>query len=141
MTRILAIVTFCVFALLSQLVLAENDRATQVEQRLEQARAKLGLTDEQFEKMVPVLEMSGEAQRHILSNYGIDLESRSGSTQKLDASQAMAMKLELDVVREDMLAAVEDILTDEQFDEFKRFQKENQAEMRKRIRKHMRMQR
>jgi hypothetical protein len=134
MTRILSTAIICFIVLFSPLILAGTDQAPQLEQRLEQAKARLGLTDGQVEQMAPVLQKSMEKQQSILSSYGIDLVGQSDPAQTLGVRKAMAMKQELDVVRADTLAAVEDILTDEQFDEFKRLQRERQAEMRERIR-------
>ncbi len=45
-----------------------------------------------------------------------------------------AMKKELDAVRAETLTAVEKILTDEQFKEFKSIQEERRREMRNRLR-------
>jgi len=134
MTRILSTAILCFIVLFSPLILAGTDQALQLEQRLEQAKARLGLTDGQVEQMAPVLQKSMEKQQSILSSYGIDLVGQSDPAQTLGIRKAMAMKQELDVVRADTLVAVEDILTDEQFDEFKRLQRERQAEMRERIR-------
>jgi len=134
MTRILSTAILCCIVLFSPLILAGTDQALQLEQRLEQAKARLGLTDGQVEQMAPVLQKSMEKQQSILSSYGIDLVGQSDPAQTLGIRKAMAMKQELDVVRADTLAAVEGILTSKQFDEFKRLQRERQAEMRERIR-------
>lgn len=113
---------------------AQDERAAATDQRVEEARARLNLSDAQAEALAPVLERSMAAQQSILSKYGVELDSGTDVMQKLGRRNAMAMKKELDVVRADTLNAVDDILTDEQFDEFKRIQGERQAEMRKRIR-------
>jgi hypothetical protein len=134
MTRILTTMMFFCLVIFSPLTLAETDQAAQLEQRLEQAKARLGLTDDQLEQMAPVLQETMDAQQRILTSYGIDLEGQDDPAQTLGIRKAMAMKRELDVVRADMLAAVEGILTNEQFDEFKRLQSERQSEMRTRIR-------
>ena len=134
MTRILTTMMCFCLVIFSPLTLAETDQAAQLEQRLEQAKARLGLTDDQLEQMAPVLQETMDAQQRILTSYGIDLEGQDDPAQTLGIRKAMAMKRELDVVRADMLAAVEGILTNEQFDEFKRLQSERQSEMRKRIR-------
>jgi hypothetical protein len=134
MTRILTNMMFFCLVIFSPLTLAETDQAAQLEQRLEQAKARLGLTDDQLEQMAPVLQETMDAQQRILTSYGIDLEGQDDPAQTLGIRKAMAMKRELDVVRADMLAAVEGILTNEQFDEFKRLQSERQSEMRTRIR-------
>ena len=113
---------------------AQDEQAAAIEQRMEEARARLNLSDAQVQALAPVLEQSMAAQQSILSKYGVDLDSGTDVMQKLGRRNAMAMKKELDVVRADTLNAVDDILSDEQFDEFKRIQGERQAEMRKRIR-------
>ena len=134
MTRILTNMMFFCLVIFSPLTLAETDQAAQLEQRLEQAKARLGLTDDQLEQMAPVLQETMDAQQRILTSYGIDLEGQDDPAQTLGVRKAMAMKRELDVVRADLLAAVEGILTNEQFDKFKRLQSERQSEMRTRIR-------
>ena len=134
MTRILTNMMFFCLVIFSPLTLAETDQAAQLEQRLEQAKARLGLTDDQLEQMAPVLQETMDAQQRILTSYGIDLEGQDDPAQTLGIRKAMAMKRELDVVRADLLAAVEGILTNEQFDKFKRLQSERQSEMRTRIR-------
>ena len=134
MTRLLTAAFLTTLALVSTPSLAQEDRAAQVEQRIEEARTRLDLTDEQLDRMAPVLEESMEARRRILSSYGIDLERRSGSAGRLGLRQARAMRQELETVRVDMLNELEAILNDDQLDEFKRIQQERKAEMRDRIR-------
>lgn len=134
MKRHLISVTFFCFAFASPLGFAQDDRAAGAEQRMAEMRARLDLSDTQVEALTPVLEESMAAQKSILSRYGINLESGMGAAQKLRPRDALAMKKELDVIRTDTLHAVDDILTDEQFDEFKRIQDERRAEMQKRIR-------
>lgn len=121
-------------AFASSLAFAQDDRAAGAEQRMAEMQARLDLSDTQVEALTPVLAESMAAQQRILSRYGINLESGSGAAQKLGPRDAMAMKKELDVVRADTLHAVDDILTDEQLDEFKRIQDERRAAMQKRIR-------
>ncbi|MGD2031838.1 MAG: hypothetical protein PVI25_06100 [Gammaproteobacteria bacterium] len=133
MTRLLTAAFLTTLALVSTPSLAQEDRAAQVEQRIEEAKARLNLTDEQLDQMTPVLEESMAARQSILSSYGIDLENRSGSAKKLGLRQARAMRKELDVVQADTLDALGRILNDEQMEEFKRMQEERKAEMRERI--------
>ena len=124
----------CFIALFCPLILAGPEQALQPEQFLEQTKATLGLTESQVEQMAPVLQKAMERQQSILSSYGIDLVGESAPAQTLGIRKAMGMKQKLDVVRADTLAEVEDILTEEQFAEFKRLQRERQAKMRERIR-------
>jgi hypothetical protein len=134
MKRLLAAAVFMTLVFVSPWSLAENDRAARFEQRMEETKARLNLSEEQLDQMAPLLEESMEAQRRILSSYGIDLERRSGSAGRLGLRQARAMRQELETVRVDMLNELEAILNDEQLDEFKRMQQERKAEMRDRIR-------
>ena len=114
--------------------IAQEDRAAAAKERMEETRARLNLSDEQVEALTPVLKQSMTAQQSILSKYGVNLEGGSNGGQQLGLREARAMKKELDVVRTETLDTVDDILTDEQFDEFKRIQEERRAEMRQRIR-------
>ena len=134
MNRLLTAAFLTALALVTPPSLAKEDRAAQVEQRIEEARTRLDLTDEQLDRMAPVLEESMEARRRILSSYGIDLEDRSGPDKRIGLRQARAMRKELDVVQADTLEALAGILNDEQMDEFTRMQEERKAEMRERIR-------
>jgi hypothetical protein len=113
---------------------AQDAQAAAIDQRMEEARGRLNLSDAQVEALAPVLERTMASQQSILSKYGVDLESGRDVMQQLGPRNAMAMKKELDAVRADMLDAVDDILADDQFEEFQRIQNERQAEMRKRMR-------
>ncbi len=104
------------------------------EQRMEEVRIRLGLSEAQAEALAPVLQESMAAQQRILSKYGINLDSGTSSMNKLRRQDAMAMKGELDAVRNDTLGAVGEILNQAQFEEFKRIQAERAASMRQRIR-------
>ena len=121
-------------ALASSASFAQEEQAATIDQRMEEARARLDLSDAQVEALAPVLERSMAARQSILSSYGVDLDSGTSVMQQLGRQNAMAMKKELDIVRADTFDAVDDILTDEQFGEFKGMQRERQAEMRKRMR-------
>lgn len=106
---------------------------TDAESHLEQTMARLELSDEQKQALVPVLESSMSSQQQILASYGIDIEKGERPAQGLGMRNAMAMKRELDAVRADTLKTVSGILSAEQFGEFKRMQAERQAVMRERI--------
>jgi F0F1-type ATP synthase membrane subunit b/b' len=134
MKRLFPTVTFVTLLFVSPLIQADGDRAAQIEQRMEEAKARLNLSEEQLDQMAPVLEKSMEKRQAIFSNYGIDLESGNGSGRRLGFRQARAMKQELEAVRAETLNELDGILNDEQLDEFKRMQEERKGEMRERIR-------
>ena len=134
MKQLLSKAAIVSLALVSPFALASSDRAAQVEQRMEEVRERLDLSDEQLQQMMPVIEESISKRRAILSSYGIDPEKRTDIKGQLGLRKALAMKKELDAVRADTLQGLNGILTKEQFEEFKRMQAERQAEMRERIR-------
>ncbi len=101
---------------------------------LEEAIARLDLTPDQAEQLTPILEKSRAEQQAIFASYGVDPEAANAPPQNLGFQTMRAMKKELDAVREETLTAVEKILTDEQFKEFKSIQEERRREMRNRLR-------
>ena len=111
----------------------QEPQMTDAESRLEQAMARLELSDEQKEALAPVLQSSMSSQQQILASYGIDIEKGERPAQGLGVRNAMAMKRELDAVRADTLKTVSGILNAEQLEEFERIQAERQAAMRQRI--------
>ena len=134
MKQLLSKAAILSLVLISPFALANSDRMAQVEQRMEEARERLNLSDEQMDQMTPVLAESMEKRREILSSYGIDPENWANTKGKLGLRKALAMKKELDAVRKDTFQALDGVLTDGQLQEFKRIQAERQSEMRERIR-------
>ena len=134
MKQLLSKAAILSLALVSPFALAGSDRMAQVEQRMEEVRERLNLSDEQIEQMTPVLEESMEKRQAVLSSYGIDPENRANAKGKLGLRKALAMKKELNAIRTDTLRALDDVLTDGQLEEFKLMQAERQSEMRERIR-------
>ena len=136
MTRVLITASSLVLLLISSVSHAADDRAAQAEQRIEEAKVRLNLSDEQLEQLAPVLEQSTNAQRTIMASYGIDLDDLNdpgAPKQRLGFRQAREMRGEMEAVRANTFGQLEGILTDEQLDEFRRMQEERRAEMRKRI--------
>ena len=134
MNRIITTSATVLFMTFSLLAFAQNDRTAQFEQRMEEARTRLDLSEEQIEAFSPVLKESITEQRRILSNYGVNLDDRSDTAGRLGIRQARAMRKELEAVRADTQSALKPILNDEQLDEFQRMQEERRVEMRERIR-------
>lgn len=134
MKRVATTITIFVFVSLNPFPLVAQDRPAQFEERLEQTRVRLNLTDAQLERMAPALEDSMATQQSILASYGINLEDTSGPSTRLRPREAMALRRELEAVRSDTLEILDGILTEEQFEEFRELQEERSAEMRERIR-------
>ena len=134
MKQLLSKAAILSLVLISPFALANSDRMAQVEQRMEEVRERLNLSDEQIDQMTPVLEESMEKRQAVLSSYGIDPENSANAKGKLGLRKALAMKKELNAIRTDTLRALDNVLTDEQLEEFKLMQAERQSEMRERIR-------
>jgi hypothetical protein len=117
-----------------QPIWADSEREDLVEERLAEAKARLELSDEQLEQMRPVIEEAVEAQRSILARYGIDLEAEGGPENKLGMREARKLRQDISKVRNKTLEQLEEILTEEQLDEFQKLQEENREMMKKRIR-------
>ena len=136
MNKALTTTSCLILLLIGSLSHAADDRAAQAEQRIEEAKLRLNLSDEQLEQLTPVLEQSVDAQRTIMASYGIDLDDLNdpgAPKQRLGFRQAREMRGEMEAVRANTFGQLEGILTDEQLDEFRRMQEERRAEMRKRI--------
>jgi hypothetical protein len=120
-------------ALALQPTQAEEDREARFEERVAEAQARLDLSDEQLEQFKPIMQSAAEAQRSILAKYGIDLEAEGGQQNKLGMREARKLRSEMQKVRNNTLEQLNDVLTDEQLDEFKKIQEERKQEMRERI--------
>ncbi|MGI9221744.1 MAG: hypothetical protein ACR2QS_11995 [Woeseiaceae bacterium] len=113
---------------------AQEDRAAQFEERLAETKARLNLSDEQIEQLTPILRSGFEAQMAVLEKNGIDLQNEDPeSREKLGFRDARKLRKEMKAVRAKTLDEVEKILSDEQFDEYKKIQDERQKEMREMI--------
>jgi hypothetical protein len=116
-----------------QPIWADSDQEALVEERLAEAKARLDLSDEQLEQVKPVMETAVKAQQSVLARYGIDLEAEGGPENKLGMREARSLKKDLAKVREETLEQLDDILTEEQLDEFRKMQEEKRQAMRSRI--------
>lgn len=125
-----ATVAISLFALVA---IAEQDRATQFEQRLVETQSRLNLTDKQREQIRPTLEQSVASSRKVLQKYGVDPEN-PGKSKRLGFKDARNMNRELEAVRQDTLKKLGAVLTDEQVAEYQQIQQERKAAMRQRMR-------
>ena len=80
-----------------------NPRQAHLQERLTEARARLRLTDEQIERIRPILRSSLEAQARVLQKHGIDLERRSEKDRRLGFRQLRRLGRDLDAVRKQTL--------------------------------------
>lgn len=116
----------------------DDERMAELQERLDEARDRLKLNDEQIEQLLPVLRENFDSTRVVLEKHGINLQSlaEGGSNRRLNLRQLRALSGDLDEVREAMFKKIEELgfLSDEQFAEFKKIQEEQRAALRERLR-------
>ena len=117
----------------------ERDRAGKLRQLLEEARARLKLTDAQIERMRPILRAGIHARIKVLEKHGIDIGGRSGERRRqLGFRQLRRLGRDLDRVREQTVKDLVDVLSAAQIQEYREIQKERKQTLRKRLRQRRR---
>ena len=106
----------------------------ELRQRLEEARTRRNLTDEQVKQIRPILQARFKVMLSVLQEHGIDLQDRSGSANRLRFRQLRRLQRDLNAVREQVLEDLDGVLTDEQLEIYKEIQEENRQAMRERLR-------
>ena len=110
------------------------ERLEVFQQRLEEARIRLDLTDEQVEQVRPILRTEFEALLDVLQEYGIDLQDRSGGAGRLGFLRLRRLQRDVNALREQTLEDLDEVLTDGQLETYKAIQEENRQAMRERLR-------
>ena len=115
-----------------------EERLAEFQQRLDSARARLQLGDEQVEQLLPILRENFEGTMAILEEHGIDIWgfAEGRSNRRLNLRQLRSLGRDLDAVREAMFEKIEELgfLSQEQFTEFKEIQEEQRQVLRERLR-------
>ena len=132
--RRLTTATLIVLLVLGSQAAAQDDRTTMMREEMQQTFERLELTDEQIERVEPILQESARARRDIMAKYGMDPRSRHNAESKPAPSQMKAMRNEMEAVRKKTFAELEQILSAEQLEEFNLIREERRAEMRERMR-------
>jgi len=134
MKRFNATIVGMLVVLAMQPVWAGSDREAFVEESLSEAKVRLHLSDEQLEVVKPIMKASIESQHSILARYGIDLEDEGRPNIRLGFSKARRLQNDLREVRARTLEQLDDILSDEQLNEFRKIQEERRQEVMNRLR-------
>lgn len=113
---------------------ARTGQPEELRQRLEEARIRLDLTDEQIEQVRPILRAEFEALQGVLQEHGIDLRDRSGGANRPGLRQLRRLRRDLNAVLERSLEDLGEVLTDEQLETYKEMREENQQAMRESLR-------
>lgn len=115
-----------------------RDRLEPLQARVAEARDRLRLSEEQIEKLAPILRQQLQAMRVVLAEHGIDLEKRSGRGKRLGLRAARKLGRQLDNIRKETLAQLRGFLRPEQIAEYKKLQAEQKKALRQRIRERRR---
>ena len=100
----------------------------QIEQHVEYVRQRLQLTEVQHTNLKPILSKSFEDRMNILKSYGFSKETRP----KLSLRKKLALRSDMNELRDQTRQDVSVILNDHQMDEFLEIQEENRKQMRER---------
>ena len=115
-----------------------GEQLAQLQERLDEARARLKLTDEQTVQVRPILRAGMEKQVAVLEKHGIDPQgegtARRGRAPERRLRELRALGDDLEAVRKETRKQLKDVLSKEQFKEFKKLQEENREAMRQLIR-------
>ena len=119
----------------------DADRQAQLaefEERLEETRARLNLTDPQVEQITPILRSQFEAQMEVLQEHGVAVgDIGAGAAEggrRLGLLALLRLGRDLDEVRERTLDQLREVLTDEQIEIYREIEEENREAMRERMR-------
>ncbi len=107
-----------------------GERVDPLRQRLEEARARLNLTDKQVDQVRPILRAGFDAMLEVLEEHGIDIGNRSGSGRRLGFRQLRRLQRDLNAVAEQTIEDLGAVLNDEQIEIYKEIQEENREAMR-----------
>lgn len=98
----------------------------QIEQHVEYVRQRLQLTEVQRTDLEPILSKNFEDRMNILKSYGFSKDTHP----KLSLRKKLALRSDMNELRDQTEQAVSVILNDQQMDEFLEIQEENRNRMR-----------
>ena len=103
--------------------------------RLQEAKSRLELTDEQVELVVPILKAGFQSQKAILEAYGLDIEQLGkGNQPQLKFREARRLSKDLDAARAKTLKKLEGVLSPGQVKVYEQLQSDRRKAVRKKIR-------
>ena len=100
----------------------------QIEQHIENVSQRLQLTEAQRTDLEPILSKNFEDRMNILQSYGFSKETRP----KLSLRKKLALRSDMNELRDQTRQDVSVILNDQQMDRFLEIQEENRKRMRER---------
>ena len=95
--------------------------------------SRLNFSDKQNDQLIPIFLDIFQKRQSIMKKNGVDIKSRS-SGERIGMKQLRSIKKEMDKLNKQTMKQLEKVLSKEQLNEFKKFQKEQRDEMRNRLR-------
>lgn len=99
----------------------------QAAERIEAAKNRLNLTDEQAPRVEAILRESAEKRRAVLEKYGV------GGDNRLSFREKRSLRGELESIRQETKSALGGVLTDDQLAEFGKIQEEQRQALRAKL--------
>ena len=107
-----------------------SEQQARLDARLDEIRTRLDLSDDQRERLEPLLRKDLERRVEVLRKHGMTREPDA----RPSARQMRAARRDLKLAREQTEAEMKQILDERQFDEYRKIQQEARDEMRERVR-------
>ena len=95
--------------------------------------SRLNFSDKQNDQLIPIFLDIFQKRQSIMKKNGVDLKSRS-SGERIGIKQLRSIKKEMDKLNKQTMKQLEKVLSKVQLNEYKKFQEEQRAEMRNRLR-------
>ena len=109
-------------------------REASFDAELASLQTRLNLSEEQFGRVTPIMRETIDARREILRRYNIDLDAEGGTEINLGLLEARRLRRELEQIQTRTATKLNDILTDDQMEQYRQLQAENKQSIRDRLR-------
>ena len=106
-----------------------EDQLEQILNRIEETKTRLNLTEEQSKQIRPILEENIQGSLEVLRKYGFE----RGHKPSLNFRQKLALRKDMNAVRDVTDAKLGAVLNDEQMDEYEDIRDERRKAMRERL--------
>ena len=95
--------------------------------------SRLNFSDKQNDQLIPIFLDIFQKRQSIMKKNGVDIKSRS-SGERIGMKQLRSIKKEMDKLNKQTMKQLKKVLSKEQLNKYKKFQKEQRDEMRNRLR-------
>lgn len=102
---------------------------TQIKERVEAAKERLGLTDAQLDQIRPIIAASIEGQREVFAKYGI---AGQGDVSGLSFREKRKLRNDVKALRKSTSEQLAEVLSDEQMRQYEALAEERRSALRER---------